>query len=83
MEELLSILLIKKIFRLVEMTFGLVHATISDKHFVKFYSLSFPPSLLQSCCSHVTLQSHLNISRFQGFLLWIVTAAYLSSKPSK
>ena len=31
-EEQLSILLIKEIFRLVEMNFGIVHATIADKN---------------------------------------------------
>ena len=36
------------------------------KHFGKFCSIPFPFSLLQCLCSHVTLQSHLNIAEGKG-----------------
>ena len=53
-----------------------------------------PLSLLQCCCSHVTLQSHLNIAKrkgsawvFQGFLVRIVASEiciilYIIEKPN-
>ena len=72
------------------MTFGLVHATISDKNLETLCKilLSFISSLpFAMCCSHVTLQSHLNIAEgkenawvFQGFLVCIVTATWVNSK---